>query len=106
MEECWSIFDNIIGKSERVLLYGIPGTGKTYQAVKSNVPDNKNVYSTTLTVDSSASELIGHGVKAFSTEFIDGTKDPNRGGRPRLDLVIRHSNNSYWRLRPCFYAEN
>tara|TARA_R100001129_G_scaffold56422_1_gene38848 strand:+ start:420 stop:1118 length:699 start_codon:yes stop_codon:yes gene_type:complete len=57
---CWKLFDNIIGKSERILLYGIPGTGKTYQAVKSNVPEDKSVYSTTLTVDSSASELIGH----------------------------------------------
>lgn len=60
MENCWNIFDSIIGKSERILLYGIPGTGKTYQAVKTNVPSNSNVYSTTLTVDSSASELIGH----------------------------------------------
>ena len=47
-----------------------------------------------------AQELIGPGVKAFTVEFIDGTKDPNRGGRPRLDLVIRHSNNAYWRLHP------
>ena len=47
-----------------------------------------------------AQELIGPGVKAFTVEFIDGTKDPNRGGRPRLDLVIRHPNNAYWRLHP------
>tara|TARA_R100000995_G_scaffold34140_1_gene15393 strand:- start:885 stop:1580 length:696 start_codon:yes stop_codon:yes gene_type:complete len=57
---CWDIFNEVIGKSERVLLYGMPGTGKTYQAVKTNVPSEKNVYSTTLTVDSSASEIIGH----------------------------------------------
>ena len=47
-----------------------------------------------------AQQLIGPGVKAFTVEFIDGTKDPNRGGRPRLDLVIRHPNNAYWRLHP------
>ena len=47
-----------------------------------------------------ATELIGPGVKAFTVEFIDGTKDPNRGGRPRLDLVIRHTDNAYWRLHP------
>ena len=60
MDNCWTLFNEIIGNSERVLLYGMPGTGKTYQAVKTNVPDNKEVYSTTLTVDSSASEIIGH----------------------------------------------
>ena len=60
MDNCWTLFNEIIGNSERILLYGMPGTGKTYQAVKTNVPDNKEVYSTTLTVDSSASEIIGH----------------------------------------------
>ena len=60
MDNCWTLFNEVIGNSERVLLYGMPGTGKTYQAVKTNVPDNKEVYSTTLTVDSSASEIIGH----------------------------------------------
>lgn len=58
--ECWEKFQSIIGTSERVLLYGVPGTGKTYQAVKSNVPKDKEVYSTTLTVDSSSTELVGH----------------------------------------------
>lgn len=60
MDNCWEQFNKVIGNSERVLLYGVPGTGKTYQAVKTNVPSNTNVYSTTLTVDSSASEIIGH----------------------------------------------
>ena len=46
-----------------------------------------------------APQLVGPGVKAFTVEFIDGTKDPNRCGRPRLDLVIRHSNNAY-----CVYT--
>ena len=47
-----------------------------------------------------APDLIGPGVKAFTAEFIDGTRDPNRGGRPRLDLVIRHANGAYCRLHP------
>ena len=58
--ECWEKFQNVIGISDRVLLYGVPGTGKTYQAVKSKVQKNKEVYSTTLTIDSSATELVGH----------------------------------------------
>ena len=53
-----------------------------------------------------APDLIGPGVKAFTVEFIEGTKDPNRGGRPRLDLVIRHSNNAYWRLHPGSTRKN
>ena len=33
MDNCWTLFNEIIGNSERVLLYGMPGTGKTYLAV-------------------------------------------------------------------------
>ena len=56
----WELFNKVIGNSVRILLYGIPGTGKTYQATKVNVPQGKEVYSTTLTIDSTASEMIGH----------------------------------------------
>ena len=56
----WELFNKVIGNSDRILLYGIPGTGKTYQATKVNVPQGKEVYSTTLTIDSTASEMIGH----------------------------------------------
>jgi len=56
----WELFDKVVGTSDRILLYGIPGTGKTYQATKVNVPEGKDVYSTTLTIDSTASEMIGH----------------------------------------------
>ena len=56
----WELFDKVVGTSDRILLYGIPGTGKTYQATKVNVPTDKEVYSTTLTIDSTASEMIGH----------------------------------------------
>jgi MoxR-like ATPase len=56
----WELFNKVVGTSERILLYGIPGTGKTYQATKVNVPQDKDVYSTTLTIDSTASEMIGH----------------------------------------------
>ena len=53
-----------------------------------------------------APELIGPGVKAFTVEFIDGVKDSNRGGRPRLDLVIRYVNNAYCRLHPGTLRKN
>ena len=29
-----------------------------------------------------------------------GTRDPNRGGLPRLDFVIHHVDGGYWRIHP------
>ena len=46
-----------------------------------------------------AKEIVGPGVVSFTAEFIEGTGDPNRGGIPRLDLVLRHSDGGYVRLR-------
>ena len=53
-----------------------------------------------------AEEIVGSGVVAFTAEFIDGTKDPNRGGIPRLDLVIRHVDGGYVRLHPGSMPKN
>ena len=47
-----------------------------------------------------AERVIGPVVVSFTAEFIDGVTDPNRGGRPRLDLVVRHSDGGYVRLHP------
>ena len=47
-----------------------------------------------------ADEIIGPGVVSFTAEFIDGTTDPNRGGNPRLDLVVGHLHGGYTRLHP------
>ena len=44
--------------------------------------------------------IVGPGVVAFTAEFIQGTKDPNRGGIPRLDLVVRRVDGGYVRLHP------
>ena len=47
-----------------------------------------------------ADAIEGPGVVSFTAEFIEGTLDSNRGGIPRLDLVIRHSDGGYVRLHP------
>ena len=47
-----------------------------------------------------ADAIVGPGVVFFTAEFIESTRDPNRGGIPRLDLVIRHSDGGYVRLHP------
>ena len=47
-----------------------------------------------------AQHLVGPGVIAFTGEFIAGTQDPNRQGRMRMDMVIRHTNGGYVRIHP------
>ena len=37
---------------------------------------------------------------AFGAAAVQGTKDPNRGGLPRLDFVIHHVDGGYWRIHP------
>lgn len=70
---CWKLFDAIIGATPRILLYGIPGTGKTYQANTTNL-EGRNTYNVTLTQDSSASELLGHYVlnETGGMDWLDG----------------------------------
>jgi len=47
-----------------------------------------------------AVELVGPGVVKFEAAVVAGTKDPNRGGLPRLDFVVHHTDGSYWRIHP------
>jgi len=61
--ECWELIEKVLGRSRRVLLFGPPGTGKTYSAVKQNAPLNTNgdevVYQITMTEDTAAANLEG-----------------------------------------------
>jgi hypothetical protein len=47
-----------------------------------------------------AGVIIGSGITLAVAEFIEGTKDPNRGGQPRLDFVFYRTDGSYCRLHP------
>ena len=47
-----------------------------------------------------SSEIIGSGVTHATAEFLNGTKDPNRGGQRRLDFIVRRSDGSLCRLHP------
>ncbi len=53
-----------------------------------------------IAVHKCADVIIGPGMVSFTAEFIDGTHDPNQGGNPRLDLVVRHLHGGYVRLHP------
>jgi len=59
--DCWEVIDEILPRPEasRVLLYGVPGTGKTYQATKAGLAPGEPVLSVTLTRDAMAAELRG-----------------------------------------------
>ena len=61
--DCWKMIDSVLGKSRRVLLFGPPGTGKTYSAVKTNAPldihGQPNVFQITMTEDTASANLEG-----------------------------------------------
>ena len=47
-----------------------------------------------------AHAIIGSGITLAMAEFIDGTKDPNQGGQPRLDFVLDRTDGTFGRLHP------
>ena len=44
--------------------------------------------------------LVGPGVIAFTGQFIEGTRDANRAGMMRMDMIIRHTDGGYVRIHP------
>tara|TARA_R100000149_G_C5840991_1_gene113056 strand:- start:52 stop:741 length:690 start_codon:yes stop_codon:yes gene_type:complete len=66
----WELLDLVIAHSPRILLYGVAGTGKTYQANTLKLKKNQNSYNTTLTADSTASELMGHYIATDKGGFV------------------------------------
>ena len=63
MNDCWQLINDVIPVSQRILLWGPPGTGKTYSAVKENAPINingsANVFQITMTEDTASANLEG-----------------------------------------------
>lgn len=63
MNDCWQLINDVIPVSQRILLWGPPGTGKTYSAVKENAPininGNANVFQITMTEDTASANLEG-----------------------------------------------
>jgi MoxR-like ATPase len=57
--ECWPIASAVLAHSQRVLLHGPPGTGKTYAATRLGLQNGQLVASCTLTPDTPAAELRG-----------------------------------------------
>jgi len=55
----WDLVEKVITTSRTTLLYGLPGTGKSFAAHSADL-DGRSLYSVTLTPDSPAAELRGH----------------------------------------------
>ena len=51
-------------------------------------------------------DIIGEGIVSVVAQAVKGTKDPNRGGRPRVDLVLFQEYRSYVRLHPGSRRKN
>ena len=47
-----------------------------------------------------AEGLVWAGITAVSGQIIDGTQDPNRSGKRRLDIAIYHTDGGYVRIHP------
>ena len=69
MENQWTLLEEVI-KSPRILLYGKPGTGKTYSAMKLGMRKNKPRKSITLTPETTATDLVGHYILAGNNGMV------------------------------------
>ena len=61
---------------------------------------NWPTWRTYIAMHKDAESLVGAGITAASGEFIDGTQDPNRSGKGRLDSAIYHTDGGYVRIHP------
>ena len=69
---CWDMIEKVVGRCDRVLLWGVSGTGKSWAARRANL-DGAAVYSVSLTDDTPAAELRGHyGLVDGSYRWLDG----------------------------------
>ena len=58
---CWNVVEAVLSSTNRALLHGPPGTGKTFAACRLGLNgDQQKVLSITLTEETPAAELRGH----------------------------------------------
>ena len=69
---CWELVEEAVGQCDRILLWGVSGTGKSWAARRNNL-NGKPVFSVSLTDDTPAAELRGHyGIVDGSYKWLDG----------------------------------
>jgi MoxR-like ATPase len=71
--DCWTLVEKVLPYSERLLLYGVPGTGKSRLAQGHGLKRDEQIFSVTLTEETPAAEIRGHWIpKGETYEFHDG----------------------------------
>jgi len=85
--EAWQLVSMILSNTDRTLLYGVPGTGKTYAAYETSRP----VYTITLTPETPAAELRGHYIPTDG-KFIWQDGPALRAWREGARLVVNEIN--------------
>jgi nitric oxide reductase NorQ protein len=97
-KENWTIIDAVIATSKRVLLHGLPGTGKTYAAARQNLKGNdQKVYQITMTEETPAAEIRGHFLpKGDEMVWMDGpaVRAWKEGARLVINEIDRASADS------------
>lgn len=92
----WPLIEKVSQVAPRILLFGPPGTGKTYAATRS-ARQGQAVYSITMTEDTPAAELRGHFIPK-DREFIwmDGPAISawRNGGRLIINEIDRASSDA------------
>src|ERR1043166_2198254 len=69
----WDIVAAVLNHSNRTLLHGPPGTGKTHAACRLALNNGQRVFSLTLTEETPAAELRGHYIlRAGTYQWQDG----------------------------------
>jgi hypothetical protein len=69
---CWDLVEQVVGSCDRVLLWGVSGTGKSWAARKNRL-NGASIFSVSLTDDTPAAELRGHyGLIDGSYRWLDG----------------------------------
>lgn len=57
---CWELIALVVAHVRRLLLFGVPGTGKTHAGMRLGVTPEQAVFSITVTPETPAAELRGH----------------------------------------------
>lgn len=57
--DCWELLRLAIPHARRILIWGPPGTGKTYTAAKEAMPEGRYAYQITMTEETPATDLVG-----------------------------------------------
>jgi MoxR-like ATPase len=100
---CWDLALEVLPHTQRTLLYGAPGTGKTYAAQHIHHDAATPIYSVTLDEDTPASELRGHFIPAKGGfKWHDGPAI--RAWREGARLILNEINRASDSVRTLLYA--